>query len=99
MTRSKPSNNYLKNKNKENRTLHALLGKSKKHYKKKTFCNEKNVMDNKIVWKPIKPSISDLLIARERIHLTKNDKFVKTTSILAIRKGKKTDKLLFQSFY
>ena len=61
--------------------------------------HEKNVMHNKIVWKPIKPSISDLLIARERTRLTKKDKFVKTTSILAIRKGKKTDKLLFQSFY
>ena len=61
--------------------------------------HEKNVMHNKIVWKPIKSSISDLLIARERTRLTKNDKFVKTTSILAICKGKKTDKLLFQSFY
>ena len=60
--------------------------------------HEKNVMDNKIVWKPIKPSISDLLIARERIRLTKNDKFVKTTSILAIRKGKKQINFYFKVF-
>ena len=51
--------------------------------------HEKNVMDGKIFWKPIKPSISDTLIARERIRLTKNDNIVKTTSILAIHKGKK----------
>ena len=60
--------------------------------------HEKNVMHNKIVWKPIKPSISDLLIARERTRLTKNGKFVKTTSILAIRKGKKQINFYFKVF-
>ena len=34
-------------------------------------------MDNKLFWKTIKPSFSDKIVARDRIHLTENGEVVK----------------------
>ena len=33
-------------------------------------------MDNKLFWKTIKPSLSDKLVAKDRIHLTEKDEIV-----------------------
>ena len=38
--------------------------------------DEKNVMDDILFWKTIKPSISDKLVARDGVHLTRKDKIV-----------------------
>ena len=35
-------------------------------------------MDNKLFWKTIKPSFSDKIVTRDRIHLTENVEVVKT---------------------
>ena len=35
-------------------------------------------MDNKLFWKTIKPSFSDKIVTRDRIHLTENGEVVKT---------------------
>ena len=35
-------------------------------------------MDNKLFWKTIKPSFSDKIVARDRIHLTENGEVDKT---------------------
>ena len=84
MTRSRPRNKYLKNRNEENRAIYvkqrnycvSLPQKSKKKYYENL--NERNLMDNKLFWKKIKPSFSDKIISRDRIHLTENGEVVKT---------------------
>ena len=35
-------------------------------------------MDNKLFWKTMKPSFSDKIVTRDKIHLTDNDEVVKT---------------------
>ena len=78
MTRSRLRNKYLKNRNGENRAIYvkqrnycvSLLRKSKKKYYENL--DERNLMDNKLFWKTIKPSFSDKIVTRDRIHLTEN---------------------------
>ena len=61
MTRSRPRNKYLQNRNEENRAIYvkqrnycvSLLQKSKKKYYENL--NERNLMDNKLFWKKINP--------------------------------------------
>ena len=84
MTRSRLRNKYLRNKNEDNRALYvkqrnycvSLLRKSKKKYYENL--DERNLIDNKLFWKTIKPSFSDKIITRDRIHLTENGEVVKT---------------------
>ena len=84
MTRSRLCNKYFKNRNEENRAIYVkqrnyyvyLLRKSKKKYYENL--DEKNLMDNKLFWKTIKPSFSDKILTRDRIHLTENGEVVKT---------------------
>ena len=84
MNRSRLRNKYLKNKNEENRAIYvkqrnycvSLLRKSKKKYYENL--DERNLMDNKLFWKTIKPSFSDKIVTRDRIHLTENGEVVKT---------------------
>ena len=84
MTRSRLRNKYLKNRNEENRAIYvkqrnycvSLLPKSKKKYYENL--DERNLMDNKLFWKKIKPSFSDKIVTRDRIPLTENVEVVKT---------------------
>ena len=84
MTRSRLRNKYLKNRYEENRATYvkqrnycaSLLQKSKKKYYENL--HERNLMDNKLFWKTIKPSFSDKLATRDRIHLIENGEVVKT---------------------
>ena len=84
LTRSSLRNKYLKNRNGENRAIYvkqrnycaSLLRKSQKKYYENL--EERNLMDNKLFWKTIKPSFSDKIVTRDRIHLTENGEVVKT---------------------
>ena len=84
MTRSRLRNKYLKNRKEENSAIYvkqrnycvSLLRKSKKKYYENL--DEKNLMDNKFLWKIIKPSFSDKIVTRDRIHLTENGEVVNT---------------------
>ena len=84
MTKSRLRNKYLKNRNEKNRTIFvkqrnycvSLLQKSKKKYYENL--DERNLMDNKLFWKTTKPSFSDRIVTRDRIHLTENGEVVKT---------------------
>ena len=84
ITRSRLRNEYLKNRNEENRAIYvkqgsycvSLLRKSKKKYYENL--DERNLMDNKLFWKTIKPSFSDKIVTRYRTHLTENGEVVKT---------------------
>ena len=84
VTRSRLRNKYLKNRNEENRAIYVkqrnycvpLLRKSKRKYYENL--DERNLMDNKLFWKTIKPSFSDKIVTRDRIHLTENGEVVKT---------------------
>ena len=84
MTRSRLRNKYLRNKNEDNRALYvkqrnycvSLLRKSKKKYYENL--DERNLIDNKLFWKTVKPSFSDKIATRDRIHLTENGEAVKT---------------------
>ena len=68
----------------ENRAIYAkqrnycvsLLRKSEKKYYENL--DEKNLMDNKLFSKTIKPPFSDKIVTRDRIHLTENGEVVKT---------------------
>ena len=83
MTRSRLRNKYLKNRNEENRAIYvkqrnycvSLLRKSKKTYYENL--DERNLIDNKLFWKTIKPSFSDKIVTRDRMHLTENGEVVK----------------------
>ena len=84
MTRSRLRNKYVRNKNEDNRAFYvkqrnycvSLLRKSKKNYYENL--DERNLIDNKLFWKTIKPSFSDKIVTRDRIHLTENVEIVKT---------------------
>ena len=84
MTRSRLRNKYLRDRNEDNRALYvkqrnycvSLLRKSKKKYYENL--DERNLMNNKLFWKTIKPSFSDKIVTRDRIHLTENGEVVKT---------------------
>ena len=72
------NNKYLKNRNEENRVIYVkqrnycvpLLRESEKKYYENV--DERNLMDNKLFWKIIKPSFSDKIVTRDRVHLTEN---------------------------
>ena len=51
-----------------------------KKSKKKYFANlnEKDILDNKLFWKTIKPSFSDKIMTRDRINLSEKGELVKT---------------------
>ena len=84
MTRSILRNKYLKDRNEENRAIYVkqrnycvfLLRRSKKKYYENL--DERNLMDNKLFWKTIKPSFSGKIVTGNRIHLTENGEVVKT---------------------
>ena len=84
MTRSILRNKYLKDRNEENRAIYVkqrsycvfLLRRSKKKYYENL--DERNLMDNKLFWKTIKPSFSGKIVTGDRIHLTENGEVVKT---------------------
>ena len=84
MTRARLRNKYLKNRNEENRAIYvkqrnycaSLLRKSKKKYYENLY--ERNLTDKKLFWKTIKPSFSDKIITRDRIHLIEKVEVVKT---------------------
>ena len=72
------NNKYLKNRNEENRVIYVkqrnycvpLLRESEKKYYENV--DERNLMDDKLFWKTIKPSFSDKIVTRDRVHLTQN---------------------------
>ena len=51
-----------------------------KKSKKKYFANlnEKDILDNDLFWKTVKPSLSDKVISRKRINLSEKGESVKT---------------------
>ena len=83
MKRSRLCNKFLKNRTEENKILYtkqrnycvALLKKLKKIYFENL--NEKDILDNKLFWKTIKPLLSDKVMARDRINLFVKGKLVK----------------------
>ena len=52
------------------------MKKSKKIYFENL--NEKDILDNKLFWKTIKPSLSDKVMTRDRINLSEKGELVKT---------------------
>ena len=54
----------------------SLLKKSKKKYF--ADLNEKDILDNKLFWKKIKPSFSDKVMTIDRINLSEKGELVKT---------------------
>ena len=75
MKRSKLRNNYFLKKTDANKILHkkqrnycvSLLRKSKTNYYENL--DEKEVSENKLLWKVIKPSLSDKSCVKEQINL------------------------------
>ena len=92
MKRSRLCNNFLKNRTGENKTLYikqrnycvSLLKKSKKKYF--ANLNEKDILDNKLFWKTIKPSFSDKIMTRNRRNLKKSEKEEKIKTELETEK-------------
>ena len=85
MKRSRLRNNFLKTRTVENKTLctkqwNYCVSLSKKKSEKKYFANlnEKDILDNKLFWKTIKPSLSDKVMIRHRINLSEKEELVKT---------------------
>ena len=84
MTRTKLRNNFLQNKNEENRKLYAkqrnfcvsLLRKVKKRFYKTLI--KKPVIDNKLFWKTVETFLSDKIMGKKKIHLTDNGELIKT---------------------
>ena len=83
MTRTRLRNRFLKNRSNRNRNLFrkqrnlcvSLLRKSKKGYF--SNLNEKQITDNKLYWKTVKPFLSNKVQSSERINLTdENDSLV-----------------------
>ena len=77
-------NNFLKNRMEQNKTLYAkqrnycvsLLKKNRK----KCFANlnKKDILDNKLFWKTIKPSFPVKIMARDTINLSEKGELVET---------------------
>ena len=70
------SNRTEQNKPKQRNYCVSLLKKSKKKYF--ANLNEKDILDNKLFWKTIKPSFSDKIMTRDRINLSEKGELVKT---------------------
>ena len=86
MKRSRLRNNFLRNRTEENKILYnrqrnycvSLLRKSKRGYYENL--NIKNVTDNKLFWKSVKPLRSDKSRIRDRINISEKGKILKTES-------------------
>ena len=86
MKRSRLRNNFLRNRTEENKILYnrqrnccvSLLRKSKRGYYENL--NIKNVTDNKLFWKSVKPLLSDKSCIRDRINISEKGKILKTES-------------------
>ena len=86
MKRSRLRNNFLRNRAEENKILFnrqgnycvSLLRKSKRGYYKNL--NIKNVTDNKLFWKSVKPLLSDKSRIRDRINISEKGAILKTES-------------------
>ena len=91
MKRSRLRSNFLRNRTEENKILYnrqrnycvSLLRKSKKGYYENL--NIKNVTDNKLFWKSVKPLLSDKSRIRDRINISEKGKILKTESETAER--------------
>ena len=86
MKSSRLRKNFLRNRTEENKILYnsqsnycvCLLQKSKKeHYEN---LNIKNLTDNKLFWKSVKPFLSDKLHIRDRINISDKGEILKTES-------------------
>ena len=82
MSRSRLRNIYVKNKNDTNKTAYikqrnycvSLLWKTKKdHY---AFLSEKDIADNKQLWRTVKPLLSDKVKSSEKIILVKEEETI-----------------------
>ena len=86
MKRSRLRNNFLRNRTEENKILYnrqrnycvSLLRKSKGGYYENL--NIKNVTDNKLFWKSVKPLLSDKSRIRDRINISEKGEILKTES-------------------
>ena len=86
MKRSRLRNNFLRNRTEENKILYnrqrnycvSLLRKSKRGYYENL--NIKNVTDNKLFWKSVKPLLSDKSRIRDRINISEKGEILKTES-------------------
>ena len=76
MKRSRLQNNFVKNRTGGNKTLYTKQRNYRisllKKFEKKNFANvnEKDIFDNKLFQKTIKPSLSDKVMTRDRIRLS-----------------------------
>ena len=76
MKKSRPCNNFLKNKTGKIKSLYtkqrnycaSLLKKSKRKYS--ANLNEKDILDNKLFWNTIKPLLLDKVMTIDRINLS-----------------------------
>ena len=86
MKSSRLRNNFLRNRTEENKILYnrqrnycvSLLRNSKKGYYENL--NIKNVTDNKLFWKSVKPLLSDKSRIRDRINISEKGKILKSES-------------------
>ena len=86
MKRSRLRNNFLQKKTEEICKLYvkqrnkcvSLWKKAKKVYHQNL--DEKNVIDNKKIWKIVKPLLSDKSVSREKINLMEDEKMLTSES-------------------
>ena len=82
MKRFNLRNKYLKNRSEEDRQRFrkrrnlcvSLLRKTKRSYY--SNINEKNIIDNRNVWKTVKSMLSNKFVTSEKIALVDNDKII-----------------------
>ena len=82
MKRLNLRNKYLKNRSEEDRQRFrkqrnlcvSLLRKTKRSYY--SNINEKNIIDNRNVWKTVKSMLSNKFVTSEKIALVDNDKII-----------------------
>ena len=83
MLKTKLRNIFLKNRAEENKVRYTkqinfcitILPKSKREYFNNL--NEKNVCDNKKLWRVAKPLLSNKIISNEKITIVEGDKIVR----------------------
>ena len=86
MKRSRLRNNFLRNRTEEDKIIYnrqrnycvSLLQKSKKGYYENL--NIKNITDNKLFWKSVKPLLSDKSCIGDRISISQKSEIIKTES-------------------
>ena len=79
MKRPRLHNNFLKNRARKIKLYIQSKGTTASH-KKKYFAslNEKDILHNKLFWTATKPLLSDKVMTRDRINLSKKGESVKT---------------------